>query len=363
MNNNREKRAVVCVHEDRAHCLTGAKISVLSLRAHCPDLPVIVSCPTAEPAFIEWINRHPGVTLASYPETKNCAWNVKPTVLLRLLDEGYPEVIWVDSDIVAHGDVLTALTRRTPETFGATEETYWGQNQGGTARTTAWGLIPGREMPCTVNSGVLRVTTEHVQLLKDWQCMLKHPVYVRAQALPWYERPLHMITDQEVLTALLGAKEYAHVPLALLKRGVDIAQCMGPGGFTPWERIGALSKGLPALLHSMGVKPWTRAPKPPAIALNASSLRRYYEYLHVELTPYVQEAKKYGAALEEHDLRWLEVSSIPARLMAAATFSSPIFQEFPLSLVDAAARSWRRWLKIARYPLHEDFCLRQSPLR
>ncbi len=300
--------------------------------------------------------------LTSYPDTKDCAWNVKPTVLLRLLEEGYPEVFWIDSDIIAHGDVLTGLTQRSPETFGATEETYWGQNQGGTARTVAWGLTPGREMPCTINSGVIRVTAEHIQLLKDWQCMLKHPVYVRAQSLPWYERPLHMITDQEVLTALLGAKEYAHIPLALLRRGVDIAQCMGPGGFTPWERIGALRTGLPGLIHSMGIKPWTRNSKPPRLRLNLSSLRHYYEYLHVELTPYVPEARAYGPELGE-DLRWMELSSHPAKLMAALTFSSSIFQEFPLSLVDAVARSWRRWLKIARFPLHEDFCLHQSPLR
>ena len=83
----------------------------------------------------------------------------------------------------------------------------------------------------------------------------------------------------------------------------------------------------------------------------------------MELTPYVREAKKYGAALEDEDLGWLELSSLPARTMAAIMFSSAILQEFPLSLVDTAARSWRRWLKIARYPLHEDFCLHQSPLR
>jgi hypothetical protein len=321
----------------------------------------VVSCPTVPPAFVEWLERQSNVQLASYPETRNCAWNVKPTVLLRLLEEGHPEVIWVDSDIIAHGDVLTPLTRHSPETFGATEETYWGQNQGGTARTVAWGLTPGREMPCTVNSGVLRVTPKHIGLLKDWQLMLKHPVYVRAQALPWYERPLHMITDQEVLTALLGSKEYEDVPLALLKRGVDIAQCMGPGGFTPWERLHALRAGMPGLIHSMGIKPWTKEPHAPALASNTSSLRHYYEYLHMELTPYAAEARKYAPALDE-DYQWTELRSPAAKFMAAVMFSSAILQEFPLSLIDAAARSWRRWLRIARYPLHKEFCLHHSPL-
>jgi hypothetical protein len=355
------KSAIICVHEDRDFCLTGAKLSVLSLREHCPGLPIVMSCPTAPPAFAAWLGRQRNVHLAAYPETRNCAWNVKPTVLLRLLEEGYPEVIWVDSDIVAHGDVLTRLTACSPETFGGTEETYWGQNQGGTARTAAWGLTPGREMPCTINSGVLRVTARHIPLLRDWQLMLKHPVYVRAQSLPWYERPLHMITDQEVLTALLGSKEYADTPLVLLRRGVDIAQCMGPGGFTPWERLGSLGRGAPGLLHSMGIKPWTKKSQPPRLRLHSRALRQYYEYLHMELTPYVPAARKYAAALEE-DVEWMKVHSLPARMMAAATLSSAILQEFPLALIDAAARSWRRWLRIARYPLHEEFCLRQSPL-
>jgi hypothetical protein len=81
----------------------------------------------------------------------------------------------------------------------------------------------------------------------------------------------------------------------------------------------------------------------------------------MELTPYVPAARKYAAALEE-DVEWMKVHSLPARMMAAATLSSAILQEFPLALIDAAARSWRRWLRIARYPLHEEFCLRQSPL-
>ena len=352
---------IICVHEDRSHCFTGLKLSVLSLREHCPHFPIVVSCPNAPASLVDWLGRIPGVRLAVFSEIQSCAWNVKPTVLLRLLDESHSEVIWVDSDIIAQSDALTPLTRRAPEAFGATEETYWGQSQGGTARTLAWGLNPGREMPCTVNSSVLRVTSAHIELLKSWQLMLKHPVYVRAQSLPWYERPLHMITDQEALTALLGSREYSSVPLALLRRGIDIAQCMGPGGFTPWERLKALRHGPPGLIHSMGIKPWTKEPLPPKLGLKSQSLRRYYEYLHIELTPYGPEARKYGRYLEE-DLRWMDLNSFPARLMASVTGSHPTLQEFPLSLIDAAARKWRAWRGIGRYNLGKEFLLQESPL-
>jgi hypothetical protein len=338
------------------------KLAILSLRQCCPALSIVVSCPSAPPSFIEWLSRIPRVTLAQYPETQNCLWNAKPTVLLRLLKEGYPEVIWVDSDIIAHRDVLTPLTELSARSFGATQETYYGHMQGGTARTIAWGLKPGREMPCTVNSGVLRVTPEHVELLTAWEQLLGHPLYRRAQALQWFRRPLHMLSDQEVLTGLLGAQEFSGIPLVLLRRGIDIAQCMGPSGFTPRERITALHKGLPGLIHSMGSKPWMKAPQPPPFELSAPSLRRYYDYLHLELTPYVSVARRYAQYLDE-DLQWMESSSRAARFMAAATLSTPTLQEFPLSLIDATGRTSRRWLKIARFSLHEEFCLHESPFR
>jgi hypothetical protein len=361
MHSERSTRSVICVHEDRAHCITGIKLSILSLRAQCAKIPIVVSVPTAASDFVEWLGHIPDTTLVVYPETRNCAWNVKPTVLLRLLEGGYSDVIWVDSDIIVCRDVLTPLTEKSPKTFGGTEETYWGQNQGGIARTVAWGLDPGREMPCTINSGVLRVTPEHVGLLKAWQLMLQHPIYARAQALPWYDRPLHMITDQEALTALLGSQPYASIPMALLRRGVDIAQCMGPGGFTPWERVRALRSGLPGLIHSMGIKPWTKEAMPPRLQLNLQTWRKYYDYLHMELTPYVSTARKYGPALKE-DISWMKLKSKTARVMTAIAAHSPILQEFPLSLVDAEVRRWRRWRKIARYHLHDEFMLRESPL-
>lgn len=361
MNSTPSQHSVVVVHEDREHCIPGAKLAVLSLRERCEHLPLAMSCPSPPPAFEAWLGRQAGVSLVRYPETQFCAWNVKPTVLLRLLSAGFQEVIWVDSDIIAAGDALTTLTRMSGITFGGTEETYWGQNQGGIARTVAWGLKPGREMPCTVNSGVLRVTQEHLPLLRDWETMMRHPVYVRAQSLPWYERPLHMIGDQEVLTGLLGSDHYSHVPLALLRRGIDIAQCMGPSGFTPGERLRSVRHGLPPLVHSMGYKPWTRTPKPPALKANAWSMRTYYDYLHMELSPYVAVARRYREQLDE-PTGWMDLSSLPARLLSAAVLRQPALEEFPLALIDAATRGIRRHMQIARYPLHKEFCLQQSPL-
>ena len=353
--------AIICMHEDRTECLTGVKLGILSLRRHSPSLGIVLNSPTAPPAFVEWARRIPQLTLASYTDIRDHGWNMKPHMLLRLLQEGYPEVIWMDADIIAHRDVLTPLTRLAPEVLVATQETYWGQSQGGTERTRAWGFTPGRVLPCTVNSGVLRVTTKHLGLLKAWESLLQHPLYRRAQSLPWYERPLHMISDQEVLTGMLGAEEFSSTPLHLLKRGSDIAQCMGPGGFTPAERIRSITKGLPGLVHSMAIKPWMKEARPPALNINARSLRRYYEYLHMELTPYASVARSYAPELDE-DVQWLNLNSSVSKLLAIVTGNSAVLRELPLSIVDSLARRWRRWRGVARYELNEEFCLTESPL-
>src|SRR5262249_1594869 len=131
-NLNREMNlsTVVCVHDDRSNCLTGVKLSVLSLRDKCPHLSILVSCPDPPRSFVEWLDSVSDVRLIRLPETKNQSWNIKPTVLIRLLQEGFGEVIWVDSDIVVHHDVITQLVDQSEEMLCATQETYWGQRQG-----------------------------------------------------------------------------------------------------------------------------------------------------------------------------------------------------------------------------------------
>ena len=99
--------------------------------------------------------------------------------------------------------------------------------------------------------------------------MLSHPAYLKAQAQPWYERPLHMIGDQEVLTGLLGSVDFQETSIRLLRRGTDIAQCFGPAGFTPVERLRSMIGHRPAFVHAMGPKPWLRQlSAPPLLKLN-----------------------------------------------------------------------------------------------
>jgi hypothetical protein len=356
---------IVCVHEDRADNLIGLKLTVLSLARHCPNLPVIISCPHPPESFRHWLKALPNAQLVADPELAGLGWNVKPTILLRFLNEGYPNIIWIDTDILVTKDFRQRLSHLSDETLVVTQEVYWGQLQGGTYRTVAWGLKPGRTLPTTVNTGIVRVTPQHTELLKVWRTMLNHPAYMRTMSMPYYERPLHMLGDQEAFTALLGSTDFSHVPVELLERGVDIAQCFGPAGYTPTERLHNLRKGLPAFVHSQGGKPWKRAPSPTAVWSSEGSLlkhlRTYYDYLHLELSPYTSIAREYREQLGE-EVTWMDMKSTPARLLATLSAGHPILQGFPLALFDAGARHTRRRLGIGRYHLESSFNLESSPI-
>jgi hypothetical protein len=360
------KPMIVCVHEDRAEYLVGLKLTVLSLVRHCPDLPIIISCPHPPDSFRSWVAALPNTQLMADPNLAGLSWNVKPTLLLRCLNEGHHDVIWIDTDILIDRDFRSRLAHLDDKTLVVTQEVYWGQQQGGNHRTVAWGLEPGRTLPATVNSGVVRVTQEHTKLLQAWRTMLNHPAYRQAQLQPYYERPLHMLTDQEVLTALLGATEFSHIPVEMLERGVDIAQCFGPAGYTPAERLYNLcTLRLPAFIHSMGRKPWERASSPREVWSSGEPLlrrlRKYYDYIHLELSPYTSIACEYRELLGE-EATWMERKSTPARLLATLSAGHPTLQGFLLALFDAGVRYARRWIGIGRYRFDTSFNLESSPL-
>ncbi len=344
---------IVCVHEDRTDNLIGVKLAVLSLARHCPDLPVIISCPQPPASFRRWVEALPNAQLIVDPKLAGLSWNVKPTILLHCLDDGHRDVVWIDTDILVNQDFRQRLSHLGDETLVVTQECYWGLLQGGTYRTVAWGLKPGRTLPTTLNTGIVRVTPQHTELLNAWRTMLGHPAYIRAQRLPYGERPLYMFGDQDVLTALLGSAEFSHVPVEMLKRGTDIAQCYGPSGYSPVDRVRSLRQGLPTFVHSMRHKPWQRALSPAAVWSSKGSLLKrlytYYNYLDLELSPYTSIAREYREQIGE-EATWMDMKSTPARLFAALAAGHPTLQEFPLALFDAGVRHTLRLLGVGRYP-------------
>jgi hypothetical protein len=332
--------------EDRAP-LTGLKLSMLSLARHSPNLKIIAFAPNAPAEFIDWSSRLSNVEIRRSRESiAGVGWNIKPSVILRLLDEGYDEVIWLDNDIIVCGDLEARLQSIDAESIVGTEEYYWSHRQGDPEFTTGLGLTSARTFPATVNSGLLRFSKTHRPVVEHWAAVLASEEYRAVQHLSAAERPIHYWSDQITLTGLLGADLHADVSVVQLKRGVDIAQCFGASGFTIKERLRA-GKNLPLLVHAIGNKPWSRGRTPKDQTSLFKKVTSYLEFVHLELTPYVAAAQEYRELLDE-DASWMSASTLIGRAMCRLCPNQPVVRELPLSAVDSAQRWVRRTLGIGR---------------
>lgn len=362
----KNKSIIVCIHEDRASHFIGLQLSILSLKKHSPELKISVSCPKATPDQLRWIKEQGDIKVLEFETRKDIGWNIKPNLLLHLLESGYEQAIWLDSDIIVNGNILSRLAQLDLNTFAAAEEPYWGQEQGNDLRTRAWGLKPYRVFSATINSGLIRATQCHIDIIKAWKEMLNHPLYLESQKIRGMARPLHMIGDQEVLTALLGATNFKDTPVHLIKRGINIAQCFGAGGYTVAERLSNFIKGRsPELFHAMGNKPWTKPPRAPSIISGPGNIpqriRAYYEYVMLECTPYNVIAKMHIQSISNNK-DWLNKNLFISRLICFFGFNNASLTGLPLAIIDSFGKGLRRALKISRFAIDERFVIKEPPI-
>ena len=239
---------------------------------------------------MSWLSRYPQVTLRAAALPTAYGVNVKPQAILHLLDEGHDDILQIDFGHHRHGRSLEIAGGRRQESLVLTEEALWtpyGDPNGMRARM--WGFKVGRVLPFALNTGVIRVTRQHQPPDDQMAELLESDEYRSAQRQDWHSRPLHMISDQDVLTALLASEEFAHVPLRVLMRGKDIVQYFGPYGYT-LARAPRPSGRAPTGIHSFA--------RGEALALDEKepkrrSARNYLYDLYVELSPYTLTARKY----------------------------------------------------------------------
>lgn len=327
---------VICICEDRPQEEVAIKLLLLSLVRNCPDTPVILTYPPADAAFTAWIRRLPTVELRTQRIVGSSGWNVKPYALLALLEEGRSEVWWLDSDIVVGSDFISKYRQVPSESLVLCEEAIYGAYADDGLRTRSWGLEVQRTIPYSLNTGVVRVTRHHVPLLNGWKALLETDAYRKAQTKSWRLRPKHMMGDQDVLTALLGSKEFSGVPLHLLMRGRDIIQYFGFSAYTTSERIRNLVSGLPPFIHCQGWKPWTVA----ANDRREKGLKPALKRLYIEISPYRYFARRYRSDLDD-PVGWLENSSLAGKMMALLGLAHPALTGLPLAIFFDLAR-WSR---------------------
>jgi len=321
---------LICTNDDRPAAQVGIKLLVLSLAEHCPEIDVLVSWPVPDPAFIAWLEAQPRVQVYVEPSYRGKEWNIKPDLLQHCLDLGYQQVIWIDSDVIVARDFRDLLNDASQETVVVAQDFYWAFYgfSGAAVRGKLWGLRPGRSLPWTINTGVLRVTEAHRPLLQAWSTLLACPVYVEAHRRSWYKRPIHLVGDQDVLTALLGSERFSNYPVQLLRRGTDVIYNFGPSGYTPGERINNLSSPEPPFVHCSGPKPWEA---PSRVSL-LGNWKAYYARLGLELADYSRVARRYREHFDDDDIAfdlktlpprafcWLAGKRFPLQGLAPSTF-------------------------------------------
>lgn len=338
---------LICTHDDRPQAQTGIKLLVLSLAEHCPEIDVLVSWPIPDPAFIAWLEARPKVQVHVEPSYLGKEWNIKPDLLLHCLDRGYRQVVWIDSDVIVARDFRGLISDVDDETLVVAEDFYWAAYvfPGGTVRAELWGLRPGRPLSWTANTGILRVTPAHRALLRAWNTLLAYPAYVRTHQRAWYTRPIHMVGDQDVLTALLSSERFSSIPVQFLHRGKNVIYNFGPSGYTPRERLDNLANPVPPFVHCSGPKPWD-APHQVSLLGNPKA---YYARVSLELADYSRVARRYRQYFDQDAIAF-DLKTLPARVFHWLAGKRIPLQGLPLAVFHGFGRRLRKALGFNYWP-------------
>ncbi len=326
-------KTTICVAEDREACEPCLKLLLLSLNLHCPGIEVSLFYPPAKDSFFTWIKKCPQVRLQADHLKTGYGWNVKPQAIVNLMERGFDEVIWIDSDIIVTRDPL--LSDLKSDTFAATENTLVDERCDHNAlRARLWGFPVGRILPFSLNSCVLRVTKDHYLLMERWWKLLQSNIYQDLQRKAWRERPVHMLGDQDVLTALLTSQEFSDISIHILRRGKQIVQFDGVYGYTVAERMRNLLGDCPAFIHSCAGKPWSeRWTLEPA-----DGLREYIKKVYLDLSPYTLSAERFRHQLGS-STEWMDPHYGLSRILRALGTGNPALIGLPMAIFGDLARA------------------------
>jgi hypothetical protein len=328
-------KSTICIAEDREVCEPSLKLLLLSLNMHCSGTVINLFYPPAKEGFLTWIKKFPQVHLQTDHLMKGYGWNVKPQAIMRMIDQGFDEVIWIDSDILVNRDILHIFAQLKGDTVVVTEDALGDERDDRNAlRARLWGLPVGRVLPFGLNTGVVRVTTDHYHLMEQWWKLLQSNIYQDFQRREWRQRPVHMLGDQDVLTALLTSKQFSEIPLHILRRGKHILQFNGVFGYTVAERTRKLLGDCPTFIHSFAGKPWSEQWQ----LEPSTDLSEYIKKVYLDLSPYTLSAARFRHELG-CDTEWMEPHYRLSRVLRALGMGYPALVGLPIAVLADLTRA------------------------
>jgi Nucleotide-diphospho-sugar transferase len=333
-------QSTICVNEDREAWEPSLRVVLASLGVHCPGMEINLFYPFANQAFLRWLSAYPQVRLQKDGLKNGYGWNVKPQAIMQLLDAGFDEVIWIDSDVFVTRDIRPLFHALDEAVFVATEATcslgrY--DHDGAQRRADLWQFPVGRASLTSLNSGVLRVTRRHYPLMRRWWELLQTDEYQRYQKKDWWKRPVHMQGDQDVLTALLTSTEFAHIPVKVLRRSKHIVQFDGVWGYSTAERLRNLLGDGPTFIHSMGCKPWVTRWK----SEGRNHLIEYLKMVYLDVSPYTLSSVKFKEVLG-CDTNWIGAHYKFSAILRSLARHHPALTGLPMAVFLDIARLLKR---------------------
>jgi hypothetical protein len=243
-------------YENRLSDIIGLKLLILSIvQPGGVASRMIVYCPKEFGDFRPWTGAIPNVELRDCDDVPVKGWEVKPTLLLKLLDEGVTQPIWIDSDIMLSAPARAPWFAIAPGQI-LTSSDYSSNSPVYQDRAKLAGMITARRLKFSVNSCVLRVDSSHRELLKAWENRMTWDDFQFGQRNRNLRRSAHLASDQDVLWSLLCSRDFGYIPVRQLQSGVDIAQSWSLFEFPLHFRLRAMFTGLPPFVHAAGIRPW-----------------------------------------------------------------------------------------------------------
>jgi len=288
-----------------------------------PKASLHLTIPDASASVRAWAEGRPEVVLSATRPDALTGWDVKPWLLLQELGAGWPEAMWIDTDMIVTRPISALLDEFPRDSLVVTEE--WDQ-PGVIPVCHLWGIASLRPMR-PINACFLRVTQGHRALLERYLEMVNEPRYREAQTLSLERRPFHLLGDSWVLTALLESEEFGRVPYDCLRLGRHIAQCAGSSGYRPYHRLRDLFRGLPHLIHCIGRKPWVSVRE-------RGRIHQLLIDLATDVSPYVLASRRVARDLDVHP-RWLDARTSIGAMLRGVTAYHPGIAGLPLATLHA----------------------------
>jgi len=312
----------VCSYEDRAMGMDSLILMGESLCGVDKAVSLHLTVPDAPANVREWAASRPEVELSTEKLPELSGWNIKPSLLLQELDAGWEAPLWLDSDMIVSQPISKVVQRYSSTALLLAEE--W-TDAPPLAIAEGWGLKSKRPIS-VVNNCFVRVTQAHRPMLERWLEMLHDERYRAAQALPYDQRPKHFLHDGWPLIALLESEEFADVEYDFIRRNGEIAQCAGSSGYRPTHRIMDVFRGLPALIHGLGRKPWEPT--------TGSGAQKMLLDLATDVSPYVLASRRVAMKLGMKP-EWTEARTLPGKMLRGVTGGHPGLAGLPMAILHA----------------------------